>query len=29
MKEDVTFSNSSETKLVAVQYGLQQWTPWS
>ena len=28
-QEDVTFSNSSETKLVAVQYGLQQWTPWS
>tara|TARA_Y100000590_G_C15581204_1_gene962374 strand:- start:152 stop:1192 length:1041 start_codon:yes stop_codon:yes gene_type:complete len=28
-QEDITFSNSSETKLVAVQYGLQQWTPWS
>ena len=28
-QEDITFSNSSETKLVAVQYSLQQWTPWS
>ncbi len=27
-QEDVTFSGS-ETKLVAVQYGLQQFTPWS
>jgi len=28
-QEDVTFSSDSETKLVAVQYGLQQFTPWS
>ena len=27
-QEDVTFSGS-ETKLVAVQYGLQQFTPWA
>ena len=27
-QEDVTFSGS-ETKLVAVQYGLQQFTPWT
>jgi hypothetical protein len=27
-QEDVTFSGS-ETKLVAVQYGLQQFIPWS
>ena len=26
-QEDVSFSGS-ETKLVAVQYGLQQFTPW-
>ena len=26
-QENVTFSGS-ETKLVAVQYGLQQFTPW-
>ena len=28
-QEAVTFSNSTETKLVPVQYGLQQFTPWS
>ena len=28
-QEAVTFANGSETKLVAVQYGLQQFTPWS
>ena len=27
-QEDVTFSGS-ESKLVAVQYGLQQFTPWT
>ena len=27
-QENVTFSGS-ETKLVAVQYGLKQFTPWS
>jgi hypothetical protein len=28
-QEAVTFASGSETKLVAVQYGLQQFTPWS
>ena len=28
-QEAVTFSNGTETKLVAVQYGLQQFIPWS
>ena len=28
-QEAVTFANNTETKLVAVQYGLQQFTPWS
>ena len=28
-QEAVTFSSGSETKLVAVQYGLQQFIPWS
>ena len=28
-QEAVTFANDSETKLVPVQYGLQQFTPWS
>lgn len=28
-QEAVTFSSDTETKLVAVQYGLQQFTPWS
>ena len=28
-QEDVTFANDTETKLVAVQYGLQQFVPWS
>jgi len=28
-QEAVSFSNSSETKLVTVQYGLQQFIPWS
>ena len=28
-QEDVTFANNTETKLVAVQYGLQQFIPWS
>jgi len=28
-QEAVTFENNTETKLVAVQYGLQQFTPWS
>ena len=28
-QEAVTFSSESETKLVVVQYGLQQFTPWS
>jgi len=28
-QEDVTFANDTETKLVAVQYGLQQFIPWS
>jgi len=27
-QEAVTFSSDTETKLVAVQYGLQQFTPW-
>ena len=27
-QENVSFSGS-ETKLVAVQYGLQQFTPWT
>jgi len=27
-QEDVTFANDTETKLVAVQYGLQQFIPW-
>ena len=27
-QEAVTFSNGTETKLVPVQYGLQQFTPW-
>jgi len=27
-QEAITFSNNTETKLVAVQYGLQQFTPW-
>jgi len=28
-QEDVTFADDTETKLVAVQYGLQQFVPWS
>lgn len=28
-QEAVTFTNSTEERLVAVQYGLQQFTPWS
>jgi hypothetical protein len=28
-QEAVTFSSGTETKLVPVQYGLQQFTPWS
>ena len=28
-QEAVTFADNTETKLVAVQYGLQQFTPWS
>jgi len=28
-QEAVTFSSDTETKLVAVQYGLQQFIPWS
>jgi hypothetical protein len=28
-QEAVTFTDSTEEKLVAVQYGLQQFTPWS
>ena len=28
-QEDVTFSSGSETKLVVVQYGIQQFTPWN
>lgn len=28
-QEAVTFADDSETKLVPVQYGLQQFTPWS
>ena len=28
-QEEVTFANDTETKLVAVQYGLQQFIPWS
>lgn len=28
-QEGVTFANDTETKLVAVQYGLQQFVPWS
>ena len=28
-QQAVTFANDSETKLVPVQYGLQQFTPWS
>jgi len=28
-QEDVTFADDTETKLVAVQYGLQQFIPWS
>ena len=28
-QEDVTFTDDAETKLVAVQYGLQQFVPWS
>ena len=28
-QEVVTFANDTETKLVAVQYGLQQFIPWS
>jgi len=27
-QENVTFENDTETKLVAVQYGLQQFIPW-
>ena len=27
-QEAITFDNNTETKLVAVQYGLQQFTPW-
>jgi hypothetical protein len=28
-QEAVTFANDTEEKLVAVQYGVQQFTPWS
>ena len=28
-QEDVTFSSASETKLVPVQYGVRQFTPWT
>tara|TARA_Y100000401_G_scaffold82054_1_gene67433 strand:+ start:6 stop:1118 length:1113 start_codon:yes stop_codon:yes gene_type:complete len=28
-QEDVTFSSASETKLVPVQYGIRQFTPWT
>ena len=28
-QEDVTFSSTSETKLVPVQYGVRQFTPWT
>jgi hypothetical protein len=28
-QEAVTFTNSTEEKLVVVQYGLHQFTPWS
>jgi len=27
-QEAITFADNTETKLVAVQYGLQQFTPW-
>jgi len=28
-QEDVTFSSTSETKLIPVQYGVRQFTPWT
>ena len=28
-QKDVTFSSASETKLVPVQYGVRQFTPWT
>lgn len=28
-QKDTTFSSASETKLVAVQYGVRQFTPWT
>ena len=28
-EEDVTFASNSETKLVPVQFGKQQYVPWS
>ena len=28
-QKDITFSSASETKLVPVQYGVRQFTPWT
>ena len=28
-EEDITFASNSETKLVPVQFGKQQYVPWS